>query len=44
MIGWIVGNVVCLSIGVGIGWVLFKRPQWVEKAIAWLKRKIGLGG
>jgi len=38
-----------MSFGIGIaigfvaGWILFKRPQWVESAIAWIKSKVGMG-
>ncbi len=32
-----------IAIGVGLGWVVFKRPQWVEQSIATAKRKLNRG-
>jgi len=39
MTGFISGVV----IGLIVGWIALKRPQWVEAATAWVKKKIGLG-
>lgn len=30
-----------VAVGIGIGWVLFERPEWVRNAIDTVKEKIG---
>lgn len=37
---------ILFAVGVGfvIGWIVFKRPEWATKLIAWIKSKIGLTG
>jgi hypothetical protein len=34
---WVISGWVHILIGVVIGWVLFKRPEWVERAWTWIK-------
>ena len=31
------------SLGFLVGWIVFKRPEWTAKAIAWIKGKLGMG-
>lgn len=31
-----------LAIGFIVGWIIFKRPEWATKAIAWIRGKLGL--
>lgn len=33
-------DLIMLLIGVGIGWIVFKQPQWAIDAYQWLKHKI----
>jgi hypothetical protein len=33
-------DAIMLAIGVGIGWILFERPQWVSDAWQWIKHKL----
>lgn len=30
-----------LGLGLVLGWVFLKRPQWIEAALAWIKAKLG---
>ena len=39
---WVVSGWLHLFLGFTIGWLVFKRPQWVEAIIAWIKGKVGL--
>jgi hypothetical protein len=31
-----------LGVGFVVGWLLFKRPEFVSKAVAWMRAKVGL--
>lgn len=37
---WVVSGWVHLAIGIAIGWVIFKRPQWFQNLIDKAKAKI----
>lgn len=39
---WIISGWVHLIVGFGLGWVLFKRPEWVSNLFAKARAKIGL--
>lgn len=32
-----------IVIGIVIGWVLFKRPEWATRFLNWLKQTLGIG-
>ena len=38
-LAWGISGWLHLAVGVAIGWVVFKRPQWVQRAIDWVKSK-----
>lgn len=31
-----------LALGFGVGWLVFKRPEVMSRALGWLKGKVGL--
>lgn len=33
-------DAIMLLIGVGIGWIIFDRPQWASNAWQWIKDKL----
>lgn len=39
---WIIAGWIHLALGIFIGWVIFKRPQWVTDLISKAKAKVGL--
>ena len=38
---WLVSGWLHFAIGFVIGWIIFKRPEWVGAAYQWAKHKIG---
>lgn len=39
---WFISGAVHLAVGFVFGWLVFKRPELIEKAIALARKKIGL--
>lgn len=40
---WFISGAVHLVVGFVAGWIILKRPEWVEAIIAKIKSKIGIG-
>lgn len=34
------GCALTFAIGIGVGWIIFERPQWASDAFDWFKDKI----
>lgn len=37
---WITSGWLHLVVGIAIGWLLFKRPDWITAAFQWVKHKV----
>lgn len=33
-------DAIMLIVGIGIGWIIFERPQWATDAWQWIKQKV----
>lgn len=42
MATWIISGWLHFAAGLAAGWIVFKRPEWIERGIAWLKQRAGL--
>ncbi|HEY6021656.1 MAG TPA: hypothetical protein VIY48_17840 [Candidatus Paceibacterota bacterium] len=38
---WFVSGAIHLAVGFVIGWIVFKRPEWVSTFFAWVRSKVG---
>ena len=39
---WLITGWIHIAIGFVFGWLVFKRPELIEKAIAWVRAKTGI--
>lgn len=40
MQAWLIDHIITLCIGLALGWILLKRPEWVGEFYQWFKHNI----